>query len=224
MKSRVPGELSGGQKQRVALARAMVGSPRLILFDEPLASLDLELRWDMMRHIAHLRDRGITIIYVTHNQEEALALAHRIAVLDQGTLLQIAEPEKLVFEPATAMVAQFVGGGNVLAAHVLEQINSCLLRVEVAGHSVIARCKHPPSSSQVSLSIAQTAVSIGTGTGFLPTQLNHLFYQGHESLAEVTLTTGCNLQVRLPSKHGARVGDALPLQIHDAWVLPELIA
>ncbi|QPF76072.1 ABC transporter ATP-binding protein [Roseateles sp. DAIF2] len=220
---RHPGELSGGQKQRVALARAMVGAPRVILFDEPLASLDLELRWDMLRQIARLRERGITMVYVTHNQEEALALADRVAVLAQGRLQQLARPEQLVREPATAMVARFVGGGNLLPARVRERVGERLLRVEVGGHALLARCARPPAGAEVMISVAQTAIGLGPCAEgqVLPARLQYLFYQGHDSLAEVELADGASLQLRLPAGHGARVGDALPLHLRDAWILPE---
>jgi ABC-type Fe3+/spermidine/putrescine transport system ATPase subunit len=112
---RRPSQLSGGQLQRVALARALVASPDVLLLDEPLSNLDAALREELRAEIAALRSRlGTTMIYVTHDQGEALALADRIAVMNQGVLEQLDAPEKLYREPRTAFVASFVGGANIL--------------------------------------------------------------------------------------------------------------
>ena len=102
-------ELSGGQQQRVALARALAVYPRILLLDEPLSNLDAELRFSTRQHIAELQSRlGITAIYVTHAQEEALALAHRVAVLKDGTCHQIGTPGAILHEPATPFVRAFL--------------------------------------------------------------------------------------------------------------------
>ncbi len=113
--SRVPGQLSGGQLQRVALARALAIQPRVLLLDEPLSSLDAKLRVEVRGEIKRLqRDLGITTIYVTHDQEEALSLSDRIGVMHQGTLEQVGRPEEIYRQPATRFVAGFVGEGVIL--------------------------------------------------------------------------------------------------------------
>jgi iron(III) transport system ATP-binding protein len=112
---RMPHALSGGQLQRVALARALVASPKVLLLDEPLSNLDLALREELRAEIAALRARlNTTMIYVTHDQSEALALADRIAVMNGGVIEQLAPPRELYERPATPFVAAFVGGANVL--------------------------------------------------------------------------------------------------------------
>ena len=112
---RLPQQLSGGQLQRVALARALVASPRVLLLDEPLSNLDLALREELRGEIAALRARlGTTMILVTHDQSEALALADSVAVMSAGRLEQLGAPATVYREPATAFVARFVGGANVL--------------------------------------------------------------------------------------------------------------
>ncbi len=112
---RRPDALSGGQLQRVALARALVADPRVLLLDEPLSNLDVQLREELRAEIAALRARlGTTMVYVTHDQGEALALADRVAVMNRGVIEQIAAPQRLYREPATPFVARFVGGANVL--------------------------------------------------------------------------------------------------------------
>jgi len=102
-------ELSGGQQQRVALARALAVQPRILLLDEPLSNLDAELRYSTRQQLAELQARlGITALYVTHDQEEALALAHRIAVLKDGVCHQIGTPSEILHQPATAFVRTFL--------------------------------------------------------------------------------------------------------------------
>jgi len=107
--------LSGGQQQRVALARALILSPDVLLFDEPLSNLDEKLRVDMRREIKRLqKESGITSIYVTHDQEEAMAIADRIVVMDSGAIQQIGTPEEVYHEPANTFVASFMGTSNII--------------------------------------------------------------------------------------------------------------
>jgi ABC-type Fe3+/spermidine/putrescine transport system ATPase subunit len=118
-----PARLSGGQQQRVALARALVNRPRVLLLDEPLSALDANLRRQMQTELKALqREVGITFIFVTHDQEEAMALSDRIALLRSGFLEQIAGPREIYGRPATAYVAQFIGQTNLLCAEVREGV------------------------------------------------------------------------------------------------------
>jgi iron(III) transport system ATP-binding protein len=118
---RFPGELSGGQQQRVALARAIVIRPRVLLFDEPLSNLDAKLRVDMRTEIQRLqRTLGITTVYVTHDQEESMAISDRIAVMNKGRIVQIGTAEDLYRRPATAFAASFLGRANILEGIVRE--------------------------------------------------------------------------------------------------------
>jgi spermidine/putrescine transport system ATP-binding protein len=115
---RYPSELSGGQQQRVALARAIVNRPKVLLLDEPLGALDLKLRKRMQLELKHLQARlGITFIFVTHDQEEALVMADRIAVLDGGKVMQIGTGEEIYRNPTSRFVASFIGDANLLAVH-----------------------------------------------------------------------------------------------------------
>jgi iron(III) transport system ATP-binding protein len=117
--ARMPSQLSGGQLQRVAIARALVASPRVLLLDEPLSNLDAGLREELRGEIAALRARlGTTMIFVTHDQAEALALADRVAVMNRGVIEQCDAPERIYREPATPYVAGFVGGANRLEGRV----------------------------------------------------------------------------------------------------------
>jgi putative spermidine/putrescine transport system ATP-binding protein len=112
---RKPGQLSGGQRQRVALARAIVRRPRVLLLDEPLGALDLKLRREMQVELGRIQSEvGITFVYVTHDQEEALAMSDRLAVFDQGRIVQVGVPAEVYEHPATPFVAGFVGTSNLL--------------------------------------------------------------------------------------------------------------
>jgi putative spermidine/putrescine transport system ATP-binding protein len=120
---RKPGQLSGGQRQRVALARALVNRPRVLLLDEPLGALDLKLRQEMQVELKAIQeDVGITFIYVTHDQDEALAMSDRMAIFDQGRIEQVGPPAEVYEAPATAFVAGFVGTSNLLEGAVAEAV------------------------------------------------------------------------------------------------------
>ncbi len=117
LEERRPGELSGGQQQRVALARALVTRPRVLLFDEPLGALDARLRVKMRQEIRRIQRRaGITTLYVTHDQEEALSVSDRIAVMNRGRVVQVGPPEELYLRPRTRFLADFIGLTNLFAA------------------------------------------------------------------------------------------------------------
>ena len=112
---RMPDSLSGGQQQRIAIARAIVNEPKLLLLDEPLGALDLKLRQDMQYELIRLKNElGITFIYVTHDQEEALTMSDTIVVMDKGTIQQIGTPEDIYNEPKNAFVADFIGESNII--------------------------------------------------------------------------------------------------------------
>ena len=119
--NRLPDSLSGGQQQRVAIARAIVNEPRLLLLDEPLGALDLKLRQDMQYELIRLKNElGITFIYVTHDQEEALTMSDTIVVMNQGYIQQIGTPEDIYNEPQNAFVADFIGDSNILDGIMIE--------------------------------------------------------------------------------------------------------
>jgi len=114
--ARRPGQLSGGQRQRVALARALVNRPKVLLLDEPLGALDLKLRENMQEELKSLqKSLGITFVFVTHDQGEALSMANRIAVFDHGKIMQVGSPEDIYQRPNSRFVADFVGSSNVLS-------------------------------------------------------------------------------------------------------------
>ncbi|MCA9859987.1 MAG: ABC transporter ATP-binding protein, partial [Thermomicrobiales bacterium] len=115
IESRKPAQLSGGQQQRVALARALINRPRVLLLDEPLGALDLKLRKEMQLELKNLnREIGITFIYVTHDQDEALTMSDRIAVMNNGRILQLGDPQSIYEHPQSRFVAEFIGETNIL--------------------------------------------------------------------------------------------------------------
>jgi putative spermidine/putrescine transport system ATP-binding protein len=122
---RKPGQLSGGQRQRVALARALVNQPRVLLLDEPLGALDLKLRQQMQLELKDIQQRiGITFVYVTHDQEEALTMSDRLAVFNQGQIEQVGSPAEIYEHPATSFVAGFVGISNLVSGAVAQALTN----------------------------------------------------------------------------------------------------
>lgn len=119
--NRYPDSLSGGQQQRIAIARAIVNEPKVLLLDEPLGALDLKLRQDMQYELIRLKNElGITFVYVTHDQEEALTMSDTIVVMNQGYIQQIGSPEKIYNEPENAFVADFIGESNIVPGTMVE--------------------------------------------------------------------------------------------------------
>jgi spermidine/putrescine transport system ATP-binding protein len=137
MEMRRPKQLSGGQQQRVALARALVNKPEVLLLDEPLGALDLKLRKEMQLELKTLqREVGITFIYVTHDQEEALTMSDRIAVMSKGVVLQIGRPEEIYERPASKYVADFIGETNFIDGVVKNQ-NGATVEVDLPGTGTV---------------------------------------------------------------------------------------
>lgn len=167
---RKPTELSGGQQQRVALARALVKRPAVLLLDEPLGALDLKLRKAMQFELKEMQTQlGITFIYVTHDQEEALTMADRIAVMDQGRVLQVGTPDEIYENPHRRFVADFIGETNFLTGEILEEgQESGVVRLRT-GHTVGATLNHirPSIGSNVTIAIRPEKLSL------LPTQGNY---------------------------------------------------
>jgi len=191
-----PAQLSGGQQQRIALARALVNRPQLLLLDEQLSALDANLRKQMQSELKALqREIGITFLFVTHDQEEAMALSDRIALLRDGALEQVASPREIYASPATAYTAQFIGQTNLLHGEIRGSIASCgalrwpleetdgpvifSLRPEVIRLSVDG--KRQPSEVRFRAAIRQQ------------------FYGGSSELLEVDCGNGQALRVRVPA-------------------------
>jgi putative spermidine/putrescine transport system ATP-binding protein len=169
---RKPSQLSGGQRQRVALARALVNRPKVLLLDEPLGALDLKLRQDMQIELKAIQHEvGITFVYVTHDQDEALAMSDRIAIFNRGRIEQVGTPADVYERPATAFVAGFVGISNILAGDVAEAIVSSPGPWTVRPEKI--RLEDPdtprPPSSHAALGRVREVVYLGSDTKYFVT-------------------------------------------------------
>jgi len=212
-----PAKLSGGQQQRVALARALVNRPRLLLLDEPLSALDANLRKEMQGELQSLqREVGISFVFVTHDQQEAMALSDRIALLRAGRLEQVATPREIYQRPATAYVASFIGQTNLLRCAVIggkAQWRALHWRCNApdgpATFSLRPECIRPaPASPQRDSVVFQARV---TGREF----------QGASEYLKLTLAGGETLTVRVLGEHATAsewsflAGDAVPVAEQD---------
>jgi iron(III) transport system ATP-binding protein len=159
--SRKPGQLSGGQQQRVALARTLAIEPRVLLLDEPLSNLDAKLRLHTRRELVALQRRlGITTIFVTHDQEEALTTADRVAVMDRGVIQQVGTPMELFDSPASRFVAEFIGTINLLPATILKGIGASVRVNTAAGDFDMPLIEDMPGHGEVTLAFRPHSAEI----------------------------------------------------------------
>lgn len=159
-----PAQISGGQKQRIAIARALINQPRLLLLDEPLAALDLKLRQYMLLELDRIHDEvGITFVYVTHDQGEAMSLSDRVAVMNQGRIEQIGTPAEIYETPASRFVASFIGDTNFFDGRVGEGSTGelCRLRVDGLGELVCDNDRRLGVAAPASLSLRPEKIAIG---------------------------------------------------------------
>ncbi|MDR6445240.1 putative spermidine/putrescine transport system ATP-binding protein [Paraburkholderia terricola] len=198
------GQLSGGQRQRVALARAMVFEPQLILMDEPLSALDKQLRETMQIELRRLhRKLGATIVYVTHDQREALTMSDRVAVLKNGRLVQIDTPERLYDRPCDAFVASFIGEATLLD---VTRAGDDAVRL---GETVL-RTAHPlPRGDKLLLAVQTEKLVIDNGdardgVNRLSCRVTEVLYQGESLRVFAALADGTAISLRQPGGHDAR--------------------
>ncbi len=220
---RRPTELSGGQQQRIALARALIFDPILVLMDEPLGALDKQLREQLQIEIKHIqRHLGLTVVYVTHDQTEALTMSDRIAVLKDGSIQQLATPADLYDRPQNAFVAQFIGESNRLIG-VLRAINSeghCT--VEIAdGHVVEAMAINiGPVGSSTTLSIRPERVVLHPAEGqcntILAARVEELIYHGDHTRARLRVSGSSDFLIKVPNSRG-ELSIAAGDQIEVGW-------
>jgi iron(III) transport system ATP-binding protein len=188
--SRLPSELSGGQQQRVACARALVLEPRVLLFDEPLSNLDAKLRRRMREDIRDLQQGlGLTSVYVTHDQEEALAVSDRIIVMNNGTIAQAGTPADLYERPADVFVADFIGGGNLIKCEIVARENG---RALVKVGPLDLKLRSPLQPQPATLVIRPTAAHVRStaSPGSLPAEVRKATYLGAHWDYELTTEIG----------------------------------
>jgi len=168
LEARKPAALSGGQQQRVALARALVYEPRLLLLDEPLSNLDAKLRKDMRSEIRSLHKRlGITMVYVTHDQEEAASMADRIALMHRGRIVQTGTPRQIYHAPACRFAADFFGRANILSG-IVRKITGTTAEIAIGGHTItagVSAAAPPAVGTAVAAVIRPENISFASGSG-----------------------------------------------------------
>ncbi|MEH2339861.1 ABC transporter ATP-binding protein [Nostoc sp.] len=211
LRSRFPNQLSGGQQQRVALARALVNRPTVVLLDEPLGALDLKLRKEMQVELANLhKDLGLTFVMVTHDQEEALSLSDRIAVMNQGKIEQVGTPSQIYERPQTSFVADFIGDTNLFSGEIVAVDSSNVQISTKTGLSiVISRAEDTPSelSQAVVVSVRPEKIQLSLYPPNLPAnsfegRLVNVMYLGTHVNYVVELTNGININVLQPNTFG----------------------
>lgn len=213
---RYPSELSGGQQQRTALARAMICEPQLILLDEPLAALDASLRRQMQGFLKNVQRRsGITFLFVTHDQSEAITMSDRICVMNDGRIQQLGPPRTLYYQPANRFVASFFGENNLLEPCELLSCNGATARVKTPiGEVSVAG--EAPSSGRLALAIRPEALTLAGAEALnrLEGTVASLTFVGSETLAEIAMAQGPTLTMKIRSEAGDRgleMGQAVAL-------------
>ena len=228
LRDRKSSQMSGGQQQRVALARALAPRPRILLLDEPLSALDLKLRKQMQFELKRLqRELGLTFIFVTHDQDEALTMSDRIAVMEGGTLQQVADPRSLYDHPANRFVAGFIGEANFLPGTIADG------KLILAGSPPAPMPRDTKSSGQVTVMIRPEQVVVGPTAQeaiTLDGRVETLVFSGTDTHVSLRLQNGNTLSLRSPntSHAGTSLAEGQRLQVSlpiDALrVLPEEIA
>ncbi|MCX7080473.1 MAG: ABC transporter ATP-binding protein [Pseudomonas sp.] len=201
--TRRPAQLSGGQQQRVALARALAPHPKVLLLDEPLSALDLKLRQAMREELKTIQAKtGITFIFVTHDQEEALTMSDRIAVLSEGEVQQVGRPEDIYERPHNRFVADFIGETNFIEGRVTRVEAGLAWFDGPAGHPLPAQpCSDVAIGDSVALSVRPERLHLlpEGSAGALPCRIEAQIYLGTDLQYQVSLADGSRLTVRTPN-------------------------
>ncbi|MBD2449697.1 ABC transporter ATP-binding protein [Nostoc sp. FACHB-152] len=231
LRSRFPAQLSGGQQQRVALARALVNYPAVVLLDEPLAALDLKLRKEMQVELSNLHKKlGLTFILVTHDQEEALSLSDRIAVMNQGKIEQIGTPSEIYERPQTSFVADFIGDTNLFSGEIAAVEADCIQVVTKTGLKiVVTRSEVTPIelSQPVVVSVRPEKIQLSLYPPNLPAnsfegRLVNVMYLGTHITYVVELTNGININVLQPNTFGNLPDRETPIYV--LWAESDCLA
>ncbi|MGB1236621.1 MAG: ABC transporter ATP-binding protein [Pseudomonadales bacterium] len=206
--NRRPAQLSGGQQQRVAVARALVFEPKLVLMDEPLGALDKNLREEMQYEIKHIHeDLGVTMMYVTHDQVEALTMSDRIAVFDDGIVQQLASPSKLYDEPVNAFVANFIGENNRLMGKVTNVDGDyCDVELEQGAGKVRAlKINVDGVGDRTTLSLRPERVEVNPNPGscanMCQARVEELIYHGDHTRTRVSVAGTEDFVIKVPNTH-----------------------
>ncbi len=215
---RRPAQLSGGQQQRVAVARALVFEPKLILMDEPLGALDKQLREQMQYEIKHIHESlDVTVVYVTHDQSEALTMSNRIAVFNDGVIQQLASPQDLYELPENAFVAQFIGENNRLVGEVADfKGRNCVVSVENGSAVEALAVNVHDTGIKTTLSLRPERVFVRPEPGDCPNifdaKVEELIYLGDHVRTRVTLLGHDDFIIKFPNSaghHHLKVGETV---------------
>ncbi len=218
---RKPSDLSGGQRQRVALARCLAMNPRLVLLDEPLANLDVNLRESMQEEFRRFHSQtGSTMVYVTHDQAEAMTLADRIMVMDKGHILQASPPRTLYQEPVCPIVAQFVGKGMLVPVRIDAPVNGECSRVELFGHSATMRGRAEQGARTTACLRPENLRLSDNGDGFTAKVTNYV-YHGGGGVVHLHPEDAPDLILRVQHQGvPPRVNEPVRVVVRDGWIMP----
>jgi spermidine/putrescine transport system ATP-binding protein len=210
LKNRRVSQISGGQQQRVALARALAPRPKVLLLDEPLSALDLKLRKDMQIELKRLQhETGITFIFVTHDQEEALTMSDRLAVMDKGRILQIGTPREIYERPAERFVADFIGETNFLQAEIVS-IEGSGARVRLASGATVTATlpdgDRPSGKVTVVVRPEHALLTADKAAASLTGTVENIVYFGTDTRYHLRLADGAEFVVRAQSRRGGETG------------------
>lgn len=215
--NRRPAQLSGGQQQRVAVARALVFEPDLVLMDEPLGALDKQLREQMQYEIKHIHDSlGVTVVYVTHDQAEALTMSDRIAVFNDGVIQQISSPNTLYEQPDNSFVAQFIGENNKLAGTVksIDKDGMCEVSLDGGGDVTALGVNVDKAGDRTLLSVRPERVTLAPkntkGMDVLTGKIEELIYLGDHIRTRMSVAGHDDFIVKVPNnagQHSLKEGD-----------------
>ncbi len=216
-------ELSGGQKQRVAIARALAVEPQVLLLDEPLSALDLKLRQHMRNELRAIQRRvGVTFIYITHDQGEALTMSDRVAVMNRGRIEQVGEPRDMYERPRTAFVAGFVGETNAVPGVISQADAEAVVLDTSLGPLRALNPRHLARGSRATLFVRPEAVEIESGENAIEAQANGSAYEGSLTHVNFTAAGGVALVATLSRQAPPAPGERVRLGFaeRDAVVLP----
>ncbi|MCC7283354.1 MAG: ABC transporter ATP-binding protein [Acetobacteraceae bacterium] len=224
--ARLPAQLSGGQQQRVALARALVFEPGLLLMDEPLGALDRALRETMKGEIRRLhRELGITIVYVTHDQEEALTLSDRIVLMDAGNIIQLGRPADLYERPASRFVAGFIGESTLIPGKVVGDGDGVALLPEAGGPKLPARAGSVREGDAAMLLLRPEKTLIAphsAADGGLPAIVQDVIYVGDISRLTLRLEGGPEITIKQPNRADAFRAEA-GMSVRVGWAREDAV-